>query len=831
MWRNYFTVAVNALAKNRVYSLINLLGLAIGMAACLMILAFIRYETSYDRWVPGGENTYQFQTWYPSPQDGNPLFLQMASYVTAERLKKDFPQVEAVSYVLGGTPSITKQGQVTTAKDYLTADSDFLAVVDLPILKGSKNALNAPDTAVLTRSEAIRQFGTDDVVGRTLSLIQKGKTYDYRINAVLADLPKNSHLRVNAIVRRDFPSYFAQERDFLTCWGCQSGWVYAKLKPGTDVDAINAQIPAWEKRNIADEDFGGTRYNAGDETDWKLVPVADVHLGKAQAGAMSPGNDRRTIATFAIIAALILAMAVVNFTNLATARAGQRAREVALRKVLGATRRQLVAQFVGESMLVSGIAVLIALALAELLVRPFAAFLDADFRLTYLGANGMLLPALTLMLIVGVAGGLYPAFFLSRFQPASVLKANKSSTETPGTGRLRSLLVVAQFAISIGLIICTAIVYGQTVYARSVDPGYQRENILQVDNMSRYQLIGRGEQMAERMKRIPGVVAVGRTDIGVATRNSNNTGVLVPGRSEAVNLGFYKVDVGFRDAMGIKLVAGRWFDPARPMDDQTRSFPEVPEEIRALVTRGSNIVVNEYAARKLGATSPQEIIGKTFRLGMGQEYGEMPITVVGVVRDSRFRSVRDPLDPIMFIGTREGQTHMVIRYDGDPAAVRSAVERVWKDSVSDVPFEAQFSEAIVADLYKAEEKRAQIFAGFAILAVVIACLGLFGLAAFTAERRTKEIGIRKVLGARTADIVRLLVWQFSRPVLIANLIAWPVAWWAMRDWLNGFDTRMTLTPLPFLLAGGTALLIAVVTIAGHAFKVARANPIRALRYE
>ena len=185
----------------------------------------------------------------------------------------------------------------------------------------------------------------------------------------------------------------------------------------------------------------------------------------------------------------------------------------------------------------------------------------------------------------------------------------------------------------------------------------------------------------------------------------------------------------------------------------------------------------------------------------------------------------------MFIGTREGQTHMVIRYDGDPAAVRSAVERVWKDSVSDVPFEAQFSEAIVADLYKAEEKRAQIFAGFAILAVVIACLGLFGLAAFTAERRTKEIGIRKVLGARTADIVRLLVWQFSRPVLIANLIAWPVAWWAMRDWLNGFDTRMTLTPLPFLLAGGVALLIAVVTIAGHAFKVARANPIRALRYE
>ena len=831
MWRNYLTVAINALAKNRVYSVINLLGLAIGMAACLLILVFIRYETSYDRWVPNGANTYQFQTWYPKPNDGSPTFLQMASYVTQERLRKDFPQVEATVYVLGGSPAITKNGQVTTAEDYLVTDGDFLRVIDLPVLRGSKTALNAPDTAVLTRSEAIRQFGTDDVLGKTISLIQKGKTYDYRINAVLADLPKNSHLKINAVVRRDFPSYFTQEPDFLTCWGCQSGWVYARLKPGSDVDAINAQLPAWEKRNIPDEDFGGTHYNAGDDTDWLLVPLADVHLGKAQSGAMTPGNDRRSIVTFAIIAVLILAMAVVNFTNLATARAGQRAREVALRKVLGATRKQLIGQFVGESLLVAGIAVVIALALAELLIRPFAAFLDADLTFRYVGSEGMLLPAIALMLIVGLLGGLYPAFFLSRFQPASVLKANKSSAETPGSGRLRSVLVVAQFAISIGLIICTAIVYGQAMYARSVDPGYQRDHILQLDNMSRYQLIGRGEPIAERMKRIPGVVAVGRTDIGVSTSNSNNTGVLVPGSSQSVALGRYKADVDFQKAMGLELLAGRWFDRARPMDDQTVSFPEKPEELRALAARGANIVVNLSAARKLGARTPADVVGKTFRVGMGPDNGEMPITVVGVVKDSRFRSVREPLDALMFMGVREGHTHMIIRYNGDPAAVRAAVERVWRESTNDVPFDAKFSEAIVEDLYKAEAKRAQIFAGFAVLAVVIACLGLFGLAAFTAERRTKEIGIRKVLGARTMDIVRLLVWQFSRPVLIANVIAWPVAWWAMRDWLNGFDSRMALTPAPFLIAGGLALGIAVVTIAGHAFKVARANPIRALRYE
>lgn len=831
MWRNYVTVAINALAKNRVYSVINLLGLAIGMAACLLILAFIRYETSFDRWLPDAENTYQFQTYFPSPRDGPPAFLQMASYVAEERLKKDFPQVESTVYILSGSPTIVKDGKVATTEDYLIANGDLLSVINLPLLRGSKNALNAPDTAVLTRSEAIRQFGTDDVVGRTISLIQKGKTYDYRINAVLADLPKDSHLKINGVFRRDFTSYFAQEPEFLTCWGCQSGWIYAKLKPGTDPDTINAQLPAWEKRNIPDENFGGTRYNTGDDADWKFVNVTDVHLGKAQSAAMTPGNDRGTIATFAIIAVLILSMAVVNFTNLATARAGKRAREVALRKVLGATRKQLIAQFVGESLLVALIAVVIALALSELLIRPFAAFLDADLTFDYFGSGGMLLPAIALVIIVGLLGGLYPAFFLSRFQPASVLKANKSSAETPGSGRLRSVLVVGQFAISIALIICTAVVYGQTVYARSVDPGYKRDHILQVDNLSRYQLIGRGEQLAERMKRVPGVVAVGRTDIGVATMNNSNSGVLVPGRSEPVTLGRYRVDAGFKDAMGLEVVAGRWFDPARPMDDQSTSFPETPAEIRALVARGANVVVNEYAARKLGARHPQDVIGKTVRLGMGADYGEMPLTIVGVVKDSRFRSVREPLDPIVFLGTREGTTHMVIRYDGDPATVRAGVERVWNQAVSDVPFEAKFSEAIVEDLYKAEERRAQVFAGFAILAVVIACLGLFGLAAFTAERRTKEIGIRKVLGARTLDIVRLLVWQFSRPVLVANLLAWPIAWWVMRDWLNGFDTRMALTPLPFLIAGGLALGIAVATIAGHAFRVARANPIKALRYE
>lgn len=832
MWRNYLTVGLRALAKNRTYSIINIVGLAVGMVACLLILLFIRYETSYDRWLPEVADTYQLQTWAPAPPDGEPFFLQMASYITAERLKKDFPQVDRVVYALSGSPVITKDGQVSTAQDYIGVNDDFLAVVDLPLVRGNRGALANVDTAVVTQREAVKQFGTEDVVGRVLSLIQKGQTHDYRITGVLKDLPKNSHMKISAIVRRDFQSYFAKEPDFLTCWGCQSGWVYVKLKPGVDPRAIEAGLPAWEKRNIPDQNNGDVHFNQGDFQDWHLVNLKDVHLGKAQDGTMTPGNDQRSIATFAIIALLILGMAVVNFTNLATARASQRAREVALRKVLGASRRQLITQFVGESILVSAVAMLLALALAELVVPAFAAFLDADLSLHYLGAGGVLLPALLLTLVVGVLGGLYPAFFLSRFQPAVILKANRSAAETPGSGRLRSALVVAQFAVSIGLIICTAVIYGQTVYARSVDPGYKRDHILQVDNMSRYQLLDKGEAIVQQMRRIPGVVAVGRSDIGVATDNNTNTGLLVPGSSKQVGIGVYRVDTGFFDAMGLTLKAGRWFDDARPGDDMTLPFPTNPAAEKVLAARGVNVVMNELAIRKLGFRTAEEAVGQTLRSELfSPEAGMVPITIIGVVRNSRFRSIRTPIDPLFFENVKAAPSDMIIRYTGDPATVRARVEAVWKSITRDVPFEAKFSEDIVRDLYKAEDARAKIFAAFALLAVMIGCLGLFGLAAFTAERRTKEIGIRKVLGARTRDIVRLLVWQFSRPVVIANIVAWPVAWWLMRDWLNGFDDRIALGPVPFVAAALLALGIAGITVAGHAYRIARANPIHALRYE
>lgn len=832
MWRNYLTVGVRALMKNRTYAFINILGLAIGMAACLMILLFVRYEFSYDKWLPDAENTYQIQSWYKAGvSTGSDSKLQMTPYATGASMQKDFPQIEKWVYAQSTTPVFSKDGQVSTMESFFFTNDDLLSVLKLPMLRGSATALNQPNTAVLTQTEAIRRFGTDQVVGRTMTLITRGQSRDFRINGVLRDLPKNSHLKMNAVARIDFPSYYADRPDALTCWGCQSGWIWARLKPGTDARALESQFPAWEKRNIPDENAGEAHFNQGDDQDWHLVNVRDIHLGEAQGAALTPGNDRRTIITFAVIALLILGMAIVNFTNLATARASQRAREVALRKVLGATRKQLIFQFIAESLLISMIAMLIALTFVELLMPPLAVFLDATIPVRYFGPDGILLPVIGLMIAVGVLSGIYPAFFLSRFQPATVLKANKSAAEAAGTGRLRNVLVVGQFAVSIGLIVCTAVIYGQTVYARTVDPGYKRDHILQVEELSRYVVYNKGDALVAQAARIPGVKAVGRTGIGISTDNNSNTGVLVPGNPEPVTIGEYAADPGFKDAMGLQMVAGRWFDN-READDMTLPLKASPEAEKALVARGTNIVVNVLGAKNLGFANPADAIGKTFRAGLvSNENGLVPVTIIGVVKDSRFRSVREPLDPLFFFSAHSGQSQMIVRYEGDPAVLRSRMETMWKTLVPDVPFNAKFSDDIMLDLYKAEDARAKTFAGFALLAVIVACLGLFGLAAFTAERRTKEIGIRKVLGARTRDIVRLLVWQFSKPVVIANLIAWPVAWWVMRDWLNNFDARITLGPVPFLMAGALALLIAVGTIGAHAFRVARANPINALRYE
>jgi putative ABC transport system permease protein len=835
MWRNYLLVGLRSLIKSRTYAFINIFGLATGLAACLMLLIFVRYEQSYDEWLPNSENLYQLQTFYVPGDSGEPLEMQMSSYAAGTAVQRDFPQVEKRVYLLAGAPTAIRNGEAFTVEDGRMVDGPFFDMFQIPFVYGDpSSALRDTGSVVLSRSEATRIFGDVNPVGQTLSLDMRGTTTDHRVTGVVEDLPRNSHMRFNMLVRFDPVTYFADTPDFMTEFGWQSGWVYLQLRPGTDPEVIHSQMPAWERRNIPDQDQGGITFNQGDQQDYRLANVRDVHLGQAQQSSMTPGNDRKSILTFSIIAFLILGMACVNFTNLATARASQRAREVALRKVLGANRRQLIVQFLSESVILVTLSMLFALALVELLLPQLAKFLDADLQVTYFGGGGILLPILALVLVVGAAGGLYPAFYLSRYRPAEVLKANKSSAEPAGSGRLRNVLVVAQFAVSIGLIICTAVVYAQTAYARSVDPGFRRAGLIQVENIGARKLADQREAIVNEIARIPGVTGVSRTGIGISTPNTITTGVPMPGRDEPVEIGSYAVDADFFGTMGVDLVAGRKFDENRPGDEATINPDDTEGSTRALVTRGLNVVINELAARRLGFRDPQAAVGRSIRASIydSDTYGMTPITIIGVVKDSRFRTVHSSIEPIMFRYSRGALGWMVVRYDNvDASQVRDRIQAVWRRFASDVPFEANFSEDIVAELYEAEEARAQTFAGFASLAVVIACLGLFGLAAFTAERRTKEIGIRKVFGARSRDIVRLLAWQFSKPVIIANLIAWPVAWWLMRDWLNTFDARIDLGPTPFVIAGLLALAIAIGTIAGHALKVARSNPIHALRYE
>jgi putative ABC transport system permease protein len=371
--------------------------------------------------------------------------------------------------------------------------------------------------------------------------------------------------------------------------------------------------------------------------------------------------------------------------------------------------------------------------------------------------------------------------------------------------------------------VCTVGVWAQTRFAESADAGYRRGGLLVVDNLSRDQVAPVAETLAREIGRLPGVAVVGRSQIAPGDDGWSMTHVELPGRGDPVGIGAYNVDDGFFAAMGIALRAGRLFSPRNALDDAT-ALDE--EELAMLERRGINVVVSEAGARQLGFRDAAAAVGGQLRIG------GVPATIVGIVGDVRYRSIREEIEPVLYLRTRTDHDSLLIRFEGAaPNAVMQQVGGVWRRHVADVPFEAALADDRVAGLYSAEQGRGQLFALFAGLAIVIGCLGLYALAAFTAERRTKEIGIRKVLGARTRDIVRLLVWQFLRPVVIANLIAWPVAWWVLRDWLNGFDARIALDPAWFVAAGALALCIATATIVGHAVRVARTNPIHALRYE
>ena len=807
MLRNWLTVAIRNLAKHPLFSAINILGLAVGLASCIVILLFVRDEVSYDRWIPDAARIYRVHVRYDFPSRA-PIVTTSSAGPTVPALIQDYPQViETGTRVVPVNPIVQLKGDVYAERGQ-AVDPAFFQVFDLPMAQGSK-ALDDPSSIILNERLARKYFRGASPIGETLTLTYNERARDMRVSGVLKDLPANSTLTADFLIPLNIQEFPAGN---FENWGAQFMGSFIKLKPGAAIAPVADDLAAFLKRHVNTQQY----------MKLSVMALPDLHL-KAESGFSATTSSRERIVTaFAVVAGLILAIASINFTNLATARATQRTREVALRKVVEAHRKHLVLQFIGESILVASIALVIALAMVETTLPAVNGLLEKTMTVTYLGAGSIVPHLIALVLAVGVLGGAYPAFYISNFAPARILKPAAGGNPAGGVSA-RQVLVVAQFAISIALIVCTVVVHRQTEYMRRLDIGFARDGLLVVRELHQPNAKAVAETLRTEISKIPGVTAVTMSRDVPTDDNNNETNIRKPGTAEDTTINLRLVDYGFFGAYGVPVLAGREF---------SENFADdIPNIGRDAPDRSVNVIISRAAVKSLGFASPQAAIGQPLMFG-GNSGRQSPAIIVGVTEDMRYRSARDELPPTMYFRNASNFRSLSVRYTGlTESAAREAVGAVWRKLVPGIPFRADFMTALIDNQYRAERTQGVMFTAFAALAVIVAGLGLFGLAAFTAERRTKEIGLRKVLGARVPDIVRLLLWQFSQPVAIANLIAWPLAYFVMRDWLQSFEFRIALSPLYFLGAGVAALAVAWLTIVGHALKVARANPILALRYE
>lgn len=826
MLKNYVTVAIRFLAGHRLYAALNIVGLAVELAAATLIGLFVVEELSYDRWIPDSERIHRVHTTWNIPGRA-PLVTVAASGMARAALEKDFPEIETSARFFIARPVMTRAAD-SFIEEMAMADATFFDVFAIPFVAGERaTALTQAGSVVISERIARKYFGDAPAVGQVMSGQFRWGRRDLRVTGVFKDLPTNTHLKLDMIAPLNAEDVKEQPW-ILDSWTSVNTMTYLKLKPGADPAALNAALPKFEEQ-IPNESVGGQEFKVADYVLISIMNLRDLHLRSRGLGEQLPPGDIVAVRTFMAVAVLILVIAGINFTNLATARASQRAREVALRKVVGAGRSHLITQFLGESVLLALISAIVALGLIAVALPAYNDMIGKTLNFTWTGADGVIPSVIVVAVLVGLAAGVYPAFVLARYEPARTLKANKSAA-TEGAGRLRAALVIAQFAISIGLMVCTAVVCSQTIYAKSMDVGFRAEGLLSVAGLRSAAARDISDTFKDRMARIPGVVAVTRSEATPADDDENNTIIQVPGHVSAqpVVIRQHAIDYEFFDTMEIKLLAGRALSPDYGADDM--SF-----EGKDLIDRTSNVVISRRAVELLGLKDPAEAVGREFRIGVDGEDdkgGLTPVVVVGVAENVNFKSARNDVPAMMYFYDKRRFGYAIARgRNVEPTAFRAATETLWRELAPTQPFTATFATEAMAAQYAEDEGHGRMFAAFSALAILIACLGLYGLASFTAERRTKEIGIRKVLGAGTSNVVRLLAWDFTRPVLVANLVAWPAAWFVMQDWLAGFEHRIALGPQYFTLAALAALAIALVTVGGHAFRVARANAIYALRYE
>ena len=827
MFRNYLTIALRNIIRHKLYSFINIVGLAVGLTSLIFVILFVRDEFSYDKWIADTQNLYRVEMTFLS-HDGPPLVMAVIPYAMPEAMRNEVPGVTGMTRVFRNPMTLTA-GDRQFRENVVSVDPGFFNFIRLPLVSGDPGSVfRQPQSLVLSQSAARKYFGDVNPIGRTVTTgrtdcadtdaICRSQVVSLKVTGVMRNLPHNTQLTGDVFLpNTSIVDPISQETKHA--WFNQSGWGYVRLAPGADPSAVIAGMRPLLDRNVTPElKRFGISGTGSQNYIVHLTPFSQVHLTSSRwiFNMTAPGSWTTVYGVIAI-GVLIMLVACFNFMNLATARAMLRAREIALRKTMGASRAQLVVQFLGEAVLMALLALALAFAATEVLLPMFDNFVGRPITLDYAADWSLFLALIGAAVIAGLVSGSYPALVLSGFRPAATLRTN--SAGQAGSGGLRNLLVVLQFAVSIALGIAATVVFGQISYARNMELGFRHDNILVLRSATRLTAEQR-QALVQALRANPGVIDAGMSYRVPFDQGLSHVMVQVPGQPDGITLLWNAIDPGYPRIYGIKLLAGRLPSETRG-DDRIHSMLPGTDPLN----EGRNLLIDASAAHRMGFT-PEEAVGKTIL------FNHVHVRIMGVLGDTKVRGAREPIEASVYpyIADYPMQIAVRVRPDMIPQTVAS-IDHTWRAFSPMIAIQRDFLDDDFGQLYQVDERQGEMFGAFVGIAIFIACLGLFGLAAFTANRRTKEIGIRKVFGARTRDVVFLLLWQFSIPVLIANAIAWPLAWYYLHDWLQGFAYHISLSPLYFLGAGAIAMAIAWATVFTHARRVAGANPIHALRYE
>jgi putative ABC transport system permease protein len=804
MFKNHLKIALRNLKKNAAYSFINIAGLAAGMACCILISLYVLHEISYDKFHHRAERIFRVRL----NLDLNGVLYQEPSipFPAAAAFVRDFPEVEQAVRLYKESdnfPLIEIGDRKFIEEKFFFADSSIFRVFDFPLLQGDANtALHDPNSVILSENMARKYFGEDDPLGRTL---RYQKQFELKITGVAGNVPGNAHFKFDFLAPLQFQ---------LNQWESQNGpngrekqwfwtgaWTYLLLRDQQAAGSLATKLPAFAVKYFPD------RIKAG--LTLALQPLTDIHLHSRLDNEIEPNSHILYVYIFSAIAFLILLIACINFVNLSTAQSGNRAKEVGVRKVVGAAKVQLLGQMLGETIIAGLSAMVLAIGLVELLLPAFNRLTERPLDLNLLGNWGGLAFILGLALAVGLLSGLYPAFFLSRFNPASIFK--RTLGVSGGNETFRKTLVVAQFAISIVLITGIGAVHRQLRFLQEKELGFNKEQALFIK--ARPAVNAQFDAFRNELMKDTGVIGVAGTS-NIPGEGAFGYRFVPEGGSleKPAMLPLLLVDYDFLETAGIKIKQGRGLSRTSPSD------------------RAEAFLLNEKAAEALGWKD--NAIGRKMELfAPGTNQIGKSGYVVGVIQDYHFESLHHEIKPLVVTYANWPSFYAVRLSAGNPAARLATIENTWKAFSPDWPLEYLFLNRKLEQLYGSEQKLAQVINYFTIIALVLACLGLFGLSAFAAERRTKEIGIRKVLGASVASIVSLLSTEFVKLVLIANVIAWPVAWYAMHNWLQGFAYRAKLDAWVFVSASAAAVGIALLTVSFQSIKAALMNPVESLRWE